>query len=95
MSSKPVGTPLFHPGHIVATSHTLEIIPPAEILNSLLRHLTGDWGDVCEEDRWANDWALRRNGRLLSVYHSSDQTKFWIITESDRSVTTVLMPEDY
>jgi hypothetical protein len=62
---------------------------------ALARHSSGDWGDVCEEDRKENDLSLKEGFRLLSVYTTSTGTKLWIITEADRSVTTVLLPEDY
>ncbi|WP_417850272.1 hypothetical protein [Thalassoglobus sp.] len=59
------------------------------------RHLSGDWGDCEPEDAIANDRAVSEGTRLFSVYHSSSGTKFWIITEADRSATTVLLPDDY
>ena len=61
----------------------------------ITRHLTGDWGEVPPEDRIANDRALVEGTRILSAYSSANGVKFWIITEADRSVTTVLLPEDY
>jgi hypothetical protein len=63
--------------------------------NALARHVSGDWGDVGEEDRLANEEALRDGTRLLSVYRSATGIRFWIITEADRAQTTVLLPEDY
>lgn len=57
--------------------------------------MTGDWGDLCEEDRQANEDALNRDLRLLSAYSDRNGAKFWIITEADRSLTTILLPEDY
>jgi hypothetical protein len=66
-----------------------------DILIGIQRHQAGDWGDVCAEDRLANDCALVQGTRVLSVYHSAARVKFWIITEADRSSTTVLLPEDY
>lgn len=65
------------------------------VADILHRHGHGDWGDLDAEDRRTNDRALRLGGRLLSAYHYDDGTKVWIITETDRSVTTVLFPEDY
>ena len=59
------------------------------------RHQSGDWGDVDVDDKQANDKALTNDGRLLSAYHTSTGIKLWIITEWDRSVTTVLLPEEY
>ncbi len=66
-----------------------------EIQAGLLRHTKGDWGDVCDEDRLSNDEALVREFRLFSVFQTSDETKFWIITEADRSCTMILLPEEY
>jgi hypothetical protein len=61
----------------------------------LQRHQAGDWGDVDEHDRQENELSLKNGFRLLSVYHAANGVKFWIITEADRSATTVLLPEDY
>jgi hypothetical protein len=61
----------------------------------LLRHATGDWGDLVDCEKQANDKALAEGGRILSEYHTADGTKFWILTESDRSVTTFLLPSEY
>ena len=86
---------LFHLGRICATPNALAALCQSEIFTSLQRHQAGDWGDVDDHDRQANDAALQDGSRLFSVYHSANQVKFWIITESDRSVTTVLLPSDY
>ena len=85
----------FDLGRTVATPHVLEIVPKAEILAALQRHQNCDWGDVGPQDKWSNDRAVKSEERLLSVYHSKDGVTFWIITEWDRSATTVLLPEDY
>lgn len=61
----------------------------------IMRHASRDWGDLCEEDKQANDYACDNGGRLLSAYETSPERKVWIITESDRSATTVLTPEEY
>jgi hypothetical protein len=82
-------------GRIVATPNALAQIPNDEILLALSRHVQGDWGELDAEDRNANERALKGGGRLLSQYRSVQNVKFWIITEADRSVTTVLLPEDY
>ncbi len=90
------GTPrLLRVGQLLATPAVLETVPKPELLAAYKRHMSCDWGDVCKEDWRQNDWALKNAERLLSVYHSSDGTKFWIITEWDRSVTTILLPSDY
>ena len=88
---------LFPFGGIYATPNAIDSIPERERLDALLRHLSGDWGDVCEEDRAENEFALAQGLRLFSVYRSEadPRVKFWIITEADRSITTILMPEDY
>ena len=59
------------------------------------RHVEGDWGEVCKEDREINQEALIIGNRVMSVYSHVDNTKVWVITEADRSVTTVLFPEEY
>jgi len=61
---------------------------------SLKRHANGDWGDLCPEDKRANEEALKIGERLFSAYETP-QWKIWIITEWDRSVTTILFPEEY
>ena len=85
----------FQPGQVVATREAAEKIPQFFMMLALTRHLNGDWGDVCQQDAIANNQALRYGDRLLSAYHAPDGTKFWIITEADRSCTTVLLPDDY
>lgn len=63
---------------------------------SLLRHQQCDWGDLCDEDKLINDDALKNGGRLMSSYTFQDNgTRLWIITESDRSATTLLFPHEY
>ena len=66
-------------------------------MSLIQRHVTGDWGDVCAEDADANEQALLTGARLLSSYRSSpvEAVKVWIITEADRSSTTILLPEEY
>jgi hypothetical protein len=61
----------------------------------LLRHSTGNWGDLSSGDKQSNEEALKIGGRLLSAYHLRDGTKIWIITESDRSSTCLLLPSEY
>ena len=79
----------------MATPNALEEVAHEEVLKALARHVRCDWGDVDGEDSESNNLALDEGTRLFSAYHTSDGTKFWIITEADRSVTTVLLPEDY
>lgn len=82
-------------GQTVATPNVLDTVPKGEIFAALQRHQNCDWGDVCTQDKWSNDRAVKTGERLFSVYYSKSGTKFWIITEADRSATTVLLPEDY
>ena len=85
----------FDSGQVVATREAADRIPRLIMTLALSRHLNGDWGDVDETDKAANNRALRYGDRLLSAYHAPDGTRFWIITEADRSCTTVLLPDDY
>ena len=95
MSANTESIARFRLGRIVATPNALNHIPNEDILCAIQRHQAGEWGDVDDHDRHANDCALVHGGRLVSVYHSAARVKFWLITEADRSVTTVLLPEDY
>jgi len=95
MSAPKVPVAIFRLGKIVATPNALSKLSQDDVLRGIQRHQSGDWGDVDAHDREANDRALTESTRLFSVYHSAAGLKFWIITEADRSVTTVLMPEDY
>jgi len=87
---------LFQLGQIVATPAALDTLEQAGTTASRLirRHQKGDWGDICEEDKRFNDEDLKQGNRLLSAYHTS-KGKVWVITEANRSVTTVLLPSDY
>ncbi len=82
-------------GRTLITPNARDTVNPADIFAAIGRHASGDWGDVCDEDRQENEYSLPRYLRLFSVYHDRNGTKFWIITEADRSATTVLLPEDY
>lgn len=85
----------FDLGSVVFTRNLTETIKPSEALRGLTRHAMGDWGDVCEEDWLENQHGLENGLRLMSVYTTADGVKFWIITEWDRSYTTILLPDDY
>jgi hypothetical protein len=87
--------PRFPLGETVMTNGAAEHVPVAEVYAALRRHQCGDWGQVCAEDCNANEQAIKNGFRLLSAYSSQEGVKFWIITESDRSVTTVLLPDEY
>ena len=87
----------FNLGCVVATPGALCALEKAieSALGFLMRHASGDWGELCEEDKRENDFALDKQLRLFSAYHLRNGTKIWIITEADRSVTTILLPEEY
>lgn len=93
MSNAPL--PKFEPGILLTTPGAQAAVPPEELLTCLCRHLTGDWGEVCPADAEENELSLREGFRLLSAYTASNGTRFWVITEADRSATTVLLPEEY
>jgi hypothetical protein len=89
--------PAFELGQIVATPGALAALKkagqqPGEFLT---RHINRDWGDLSEEDRMENDYSLEHGFRLLSAYGTHAGDKLLIITESDRSATTLLLPEEY
>jgi hypothetical protein len=87
----------FSPGSVVATPDVLEAFKASrdDPMAYLVRHLAGDWGEVGAGDWHANEESLRIGERLLSVYTMSNGTRFWIITERDRSATTFLLPNEY
>ena len=89
--------PLFACGQLLATPAALDLLHQRGLspLSLLARHLRGDWGDLGADDAQANDQALTSGGRLLSRYDLPGSGSVWVITEADRSVTTVLLPEDY
>ena len=88
--------PCFSLGQVVATPAALQALDGLELSPQILinRHVRGDWGDLGAEDLQANTNALSSGDRLLSAYHY-EGTKFWVITECDRSSTTILLPEEY
>jgi hypothetical protein len=87
---------LFPLGRLIATPGALTALTAAgeNPVGLLIRHQSGDWGDVVAEDRRANDRDLRDGGRLLSAY-SVGGSRVWVITEADRSATTILLPAEY
>lgn len=86
---------LFPLGQTVITATAKRCLDSEDVFQSLCRHARGDWGDVCPEDAEENQISLKEGFRILSSYRDRNGTKFWIITEADRSATTVLLPEDY
>jgi hypothetical protein len=85
----------FRLGKIVSTPNALSQLTQEDTVRGIHRHQSGDWGDVDSDDHQANERALIEKTPLWSVYYTSKGTKFWLITEADRSITTVLLPEDY
>ena len=88
--------PLFPLGKIVATPGAVDLLKKHELspFDFISRHWQGDWGDLDEADIKSNQFALRHGSRLLSAYRIDD-AKLWIITEADRSSTTLLLPSEY
>lgn len=82
-------------GIIVITPGAEEVLSQDDIRLAIIRHTNGDWGDVCREDWELNNEAVRDGHRVLSVFQSDGGKKFWMITEFDRSVTTILLPLEY
>lgn len=101
--NRTVKVPLFPPGTILATPGALEACPHPRLMECLTRHVRGDWGCVDPEDAATNDEALRAGFRVLSAYAIDPKRPckgygdncLWIITEADRSATTILLPEEY
>jgi len=89
--------PLFSLGQLVATPGALAALAKAgqTPLDFLTRHVCGDWGDIDKDDYKENELGLKRGFRLLSSYRTNADVKVWVITEADRSVTTLLLPEEY
>ncbi len=87
--------PKFSLGQLVSTPGALEALTHPEMMAALSRHVIGDWGELDSEDKNSNDQSITDSSRILSAYRNAGGTKFWIITEADRSVTTVLLPEEY
>jgi hypothetical protein len=85
---------LFETGQITVTQGALAVIPQPVMVSALRRHLTGDWGLCGVEDAKENDLSVRQGFRILSVYEH-EGTRFWVITEADRTATTFLLPSEY
>lgn len=95
--------PPFPLGEIVVTTGLLEVCDTGRLMLCLMQHASGNWGNVCDEDKATNDQAVIHGDRILSAY-AIDPSKpakgygencLWIITEADRSVTTFLLPDEY
>lgn len=84
-------------GRLIATPAALRALQLADVsaYHLVNRHARHDWGDLCEADRQQNDMAVINSARVLSSYTLSKHIQVWIITEADRAVTTVLLPNEY
>jgi hypothetical protein len=82
-------------GRVVATPGALKLLMEAggHPFDYLARHATGDWGELCAFDRRQNEIALREGYRIFSPY-DAPSGRIWVITEADRSITTILLPEE-
>jgi hypothetical protein len=90
--------PLFPLGRLLSTSGAMDIMTRTgtPVITLLRRHVVGDWGELCESDKKANDLAVTDGTRILSAYVlGAEQEKLWLITEADRSATTFLIPDEY
>jgi hypothetical protein len=86
--------PKFPLGRVVITANASQHLTMVAVNDALRRHEAGDWGDIPPEDACENEVSLKKGFRLHSAYGTRER-RFWVITEDDRSVTTILMPEDY
>ena len=87
----------FQPGFLTATPGALEALEDAKQspMEFVQRHLACDWGEVCDEDKAENELSIKEGFRILSAYRTNKGVRLWIITEADRSSTTILLPEEY
>jgi hypothetical protein len=85
----------FELGRLLASAGAMKVLREDEMLMALSLHAAGEWGEVCEDDKQANQDALRDGTtRILSAY-TFRQARVWVLTEADRSATTILLPEEY
>ena len=83
-------------GQVCFTRGVLDQLADSDaVLAGLARHASGDWGDVNADDWRENDFSVARRLRILSAYVAENGTRFWVITEADRSATTVMLPDEY
>lgn len=88
---------LFETGQIVFTPGVMDLLSKPgtpDFRGLLMRHISGDWGDMDAEDKATNDYSVKNGERIFSAYETRFG-KVWVITEYDRSVTTLLLPEEY
>jgi hypothetical protein len=89
--------PLFDLGQLVATPGALAALEKTgqNAMEFLSRHFTGDWGDLPEEDKAENQFSLEKGFQILSSYRTNANDKIWVITEANRSHTTLMLPDEY
>lgn len=87
--------PLFDLGAIFMTQGASEALNPAQALDLLLRHVSGDDGNLDDEDKATNREAIKHGMRILSAYEAPNGERVWIITEASRAMTTLLLPSEY
>lgn len=87
--------PRFPLGRVIITRRASTAIPREDVMAALERFARGDWGEVDRHDAAENEQALQDGGRLLAVFYSSRGVSFWFISEADRSVTSVILPDEY
>jgi hypothetical protein len=97
MSSATQTAALFPLGRTFATPGAIDALRASGQLPDafLRRHQIGDWGEVCDADKRENEFSIANGFRILSAYRTSGGIKLWVITEADRSVTTLLLPSEY
>jgi hypothetical protein len=89
--------PLFKVGRVVLTPGAAEVLDASDQSpwTFLIRHMSGDWGELAADDKQRNDEAVRDGERILSAYTAANGVKLWVISETDRSSTAILLPEEY
>ncbi len=89
--------PKFSLGRVVTTPGALRALEEANQnpFEFLARHQVGDWGELCEGDKRENEFSVHNDLRILSAYRTRNNIRIWVITEADRSVTTLLLPDEY
>ena len=97
---KPMPMPRFKTGQVVATPAVLRMLQQIGVspMSLVARHVFGDWGDLCQEDKEANDLAVVIGDRIFSSFEVGvglNATKVWVITEADRSSSVLCLPEEY
>jgi hypothetical protein len=90
-------TDMFPLGQIVITPAALELLEQGNISpeSIIQRHVLGDWGDMTDSDKKANDLAVEMGGRILSAYKLPRGTEVWVTTEPDRNSTTIMLPSEH